>query len=111
MWIISPTEVCRNQAALREQDVHTPELFPYTVAPSEILSRSSKPEVFENFLVESVVNNRLWAQRCATADDAAAGRCSLQPGIFMGGEPSNQNSNIRGIFHLITNSESPFGRG
>ncbi|CRK87466.1 CLUMA_CG001267, isoform A [Clunio marinus] len=61
--------------------------------------------------MESVTNNQFRANRCATAADAATGNCALTPIAFMGGEPSNYRNNLRGIFHMTTNSASPFGRG
>lgn len=64
-----------------------------------------------SLFIESIVDNRFRARRCATENDAANGNCNLDPSAFMGGEPSNHANQLRGIFHLTTNSNSPFAQG
>lgn len=63
------------------------------------------------FLVESIRFNQFFGLRCATATDAALGRCTSEPGAWFAGEPSNFASNTRGIFHFTTNSRAPFATG
>lgn len=62
------------------------------------------------FFVESISNNNFFAHRCESINDVVEGGCS-GPLATMGGEPSNANNNVRGIFHLRTNRSSPFAQG
>jgi len=62
------------------------------------------------FYMESVVDNRFVSSRCATLADAENGNCTVDPNVRMGGEPSNHRLSLRGIFHLTTNGQSPFGQ-
>ncbi|CRK90501.1 CLUMA_CG004131, isoform A [Clunio marinus] len=63
------------------------------------------------YYVESIRSNRFLAVQCANESDAGRGRCSGQPGAWMGGEPSNFDKSLRGIFYLETNRNSPFAQG
>jgi len=55
-------------------------------------------------------NNRFVANRCQSYDEAKNSRCTvLSTGHLMGGEPPNND--LRGYFHLRTNSGSPFAQG
>lgn len=62
------------------------------------------------YYMESIISSNFWANRCANENDAGRGRCNLEPGAFMGGEPSNFRNTLRGIFHFETNRSSPFAR-
>jgi pancreatic triacylglycerol lipase len=63
------------------------------------------------FTVESLKNNAFFSFRCANANDAGRGRCTLIPNAWMGGEPSNFNKTLRGIYHFDTNRREPFALG
>jgi hypothetical protein len=104
----SPMEVDHSPAAQLERDVHT-----QGQSVSTVSSRFSKDPTETNefvIAVESITNNRFRSRRCATFDDATEGRCT-EAGPLMGGEPSNYANQVRGIFHLTTNANSPFGQG
>ncbi|CRK89447.1 CLUMA_CG003192, isoform A, partial [Clunio marinus] len=58
---------------------------------------------------ESLKANELWGRRCSDANQIPIG-CTGE-GAYMEGEPSNFKNNIRGIFTLPTNNNSPFGLG
>jgi hypothetical protein len=104
-------EANRNQDAQLALAVLIVELFLCTVSKLQLGRVLHCNNLFQVESVVQNVNNRLRAQRCATADDAATGNCSLEPAAFLGGEPSNQINNVRGIYHLTTNAASPFGQG
>lgn len=61
------------------------------------------------YFAESINSDRLWGRRCNSLAEVATG-CSGE-GFSMGGEPSNIGIALRGIFHMTTNAESPFGQG
>jgi pancreatic triacylglycerol lipase len=63
------------------------------------------------FFTESITNNNFFARRCESIADVVEGGCSGTPLATMGGEPSNANNNVRGVFHLRTNRSSPFAQG
>lgn len=80
-------------------------------------------ELFQNFAVnscdhgrsfhlyaESLTSDRLWGRRCADMDEMNRNACGAD-GHSMGGEPSNQRFNLRGIFRFPTAASSPFGLG
>lgn len=60
------------------------------------------------FFVESINSNNFFARRCDSLNDF--GRCAGAV-VTMGGEPSNAQLRIRGIYHLRTNRRAPFAQG
>ncbi|CRL06326.1 CLUMA_CG018908, isoform A [Clunio marinus] len=63
------------------------------------------------FYLEGISRNGFFGQRCNNVDDAINEACSGQPGAWISSEPSNGQQSLRGIFHLTTNSASPFAQG
>jgi len=63
-----------------------------------------------HYFVESLNSERLWGRRCTDFAQMRDDQC-LEPGHYMGGEPSNFRFNLSGIFRMPTNSASPFGIG
>jgi pimeloyl-ACP methyl ester carboxylesterase len=63
------------------------------------------------YLIESLSSNNFIARSCSTIDDARNSRCTGNSGFIMGGDPSVVPKNLSGIFHLRTNSQSPFAVG
>ena len=64
------------------------------------------------FFAESIaVNNNFVAHKCASFFEISIGRCTRMSSkeIKMGGEPPN--SALKGVFHLSTNNDSPYGKG
>lgn len=59
---------------------------------------------------ESINSNRLIGRRCLRLTDILHETTCKRESAVMG-DPSNAKNNLRGIFQVITNSESPFGRG
>lgn len=62
-----------------------------------------------HLFAESLNNALLWGRRCNNMNEIAIG-CTGE-GAYLGGEPSNQGRNIRGIYFMTTNGASPFGQG
>jgi pancreatic triacylglycerol lipase len=63
------------------------------------------------YFIESVINNKFWANKCQSAQSIGRNVCRGKPGAFMGGEPSNYGKNAKGIYYLDTNGQSPYGQG
>ena len=62
------------------------------------------------YFVESILNNRFMANKCANYYEITTGNCTIQAtGLIMGGEPPSYG--LTGVFVLSTNGRSPFGRG
>lgn len=62
--------------------------------------------------IESINSDQLVARRCNTVTEAQVMRCTGgQPGLVLGGEPSNSKRNVSGIFSLRTYRSAPFGMG
>lgn len=62
------------------------------------------------YFAESITSNLLWGRQCVDIAQMDANACT-GPGFSMGGYPSNERINLRGIFRMETNVESPFGKG
>ncbi|XP_055627919.1 pancreatic lipase-related protein 2-like [Toxorhynchites rutilus septentrionalis] len=67
----------------------------------------------QDYFAESLTSSvGFRATRCVSHAEIQSGRCtSSGPGAFMGGEPSNHDWNVQGIFAMNTNSRSPFAMG
>ncbi|XP_058067085.1 pancreatic triacylglycerol lipase-like [Anopheles bellator] len=66
-----------------------------------------------DFFAESVSTSvGFRSVRCADAAEIQAGRCTPSGAdANMGGEPSNRGRGVSGVYHLTTNSNSPFAQG
>ncbi|CRK91001.1 CLUMA_CG004689, isoform A [Clunio marinus] len=64
---------------------------------------------FELF-AESLNSNQLLGRQCSNIDEMNRNECN-GPVHSLGGEPTNAQINLRGIFRLATASSSPFGLG
>jgi hypothetical protein len=73
-------------------------------------SHSRAAYLFQESLLLGSSNN-FAAKRCNNQNEAESKKCSGESGFLMGGEPSNAQLNLSGIFYLDTNSDSPYGRG
>lgn len=62
------------------------------------------------FYFESLNSNSFWSTQCENTSNAPRG-CSRISSVTMGGEPSNAQKNVSGIFHLTTNRSPPFAQG
>ncbi|KAL1402666.1 hypothetical protein pipiens_005987 [Culex pipiens pipiens] len=72
----------------------------------------SHMRVNELFAESVSTANHFLSMRCANYAEILSGRCtSSGPYAKMGGEPSNRGRGVNGVFHLMTNSASPFARG
>lgn len=61
------------------------------------------------FYAESINNNGFLANQCESFNEVNNGRCPIiSSGHRMGGDPPN--SDLRGYFHLTTNSAAPFAQ-
>lgn len=63
-----------------------------------------------NYFAETVNSDRLWGRRCSNMAAMNANDCNLE-GASMGGEPSQYRNNLRGIYRMPTNAQTPFGQG
>lgn len=62
-------------------------------------------------LMESLVTPQtFYGLRCDDLQDALNKSCNGKPGAFIN-DPENEAKKLRGIFHVRTNEQSPFGRG
>lgn len=62
------------------------------------------------FYVEAINSNRLRGNRCQGLGELRQNIRCVGESIVMG-EPSNALNNVRGIYQVFTNNQSPFGRG
>jgi len=63
-----------------------------------------------HYFVESLNSVQLWGRSCSDFAEMQEDQCA-GPGHHMGGEPSNFQFNLSGIFRMPTRSASPFGLG
>jgi hypothetical protein len=62
--------------------------------------------------LESINNHNFWSTRCNSFDEILKNSCTAAgENQRLGGEPSNQNRNVGGVFYLATNSASLFAKG
>ncbi|XP_058839276.1 pancreatic triacylglycerol lipase-like [Topomyia yanbarensis] len=80
--------------------------------PGCITSTCAHNRVNELFAESVSSSTHFVSMRCANYDEILSGRCtSSGPYANMGGEPSNRGRGVNGVYHLMTNSASPFARG
>jgi len=61
--------------------------------------------------VESIIDNRFWANVCDTVRDAERERCTGTPRVLMGGDSLTYNKRLEGIYAVGTDRRSPFALG
>ncbi|EAT41285.1 AAEL007055-PA [Aedes aegypti] len=65
------------------------------------------------YFAETVTNGKGFRGiKCAMIEDLEGETCNLSglPNVWMGGEPSNHERGVKGIFMVHTNSEAPFAK-
>lgn len=62
------------------------------------------------FFIESVTSNKFFAKKCQNGLSTSKQNCYLNPGAYMGGEPSNYGKKVKGIYYLETNGHA-YGQG
>lgn len=60
--------------------------------------------------IESLNSDALWGRRCVDFGQQISNQCSGN-GQALGGEPSNSDIALTGIFRVPVNSAPPFGKG